>query len=56
MTDYNHFPFYDSGGLWTSYGLLVSDNTVILVNVIGAVLQSLYFVCYYYYSDDLVNI
>lgn len=45
-----------SGGLWTSYGLLVSDNTVILVNVIGAVLQSLYFVCYYKYSEDLVCI
>ena len=38
------------------YGIIVSDGSIFTVNVIGAILQSSYFLVYYKYSEDIVSI
>ena len=43
-------------GLWTAYGLMVTDYSLIVINIIGAVFQSSYFILYYFYSENLVSI
>ncbi|XP_075996463.1 sugar transporter SWEET1 [Genypterus blacodes] len=37
---------------WLYYGLLKRDETVVLVNTIGALLQILYIVVYFYYTKQ----
>lgn len=41
---------------WLYYGILKSDQTLIVVNVIGAVLQSLYIVVYFHYTKQKVSL
>ena len=38
------------------YGIIVSDGSIFTVNVIGAILQSSYFLVYYKYSENVVSI
>ena len=38
------------------YGITVSDGSIFTVNVIGAILQSSYFLVYYKYSENVVSI
>uniref|UniRef100_A0A8C7NAY7 Sugar transporter SWEET n=1 Tax=Oncorhynchus kisutch TaxID=8019 RepID=A0A8C7NAY7_ONCKI len=37
---------------WLYYGILKTDGTLVLVNTIGACLQSLYILCYCHYTND----
>ncbi|KAK9513829.1 hypothetical protein VZT92_027332 [Zoarces viviparus] len=37
---------------WLYYGILKMDQTIVLVNVIGAVLQILYIIVYLYYTNQ----
>ncbi|XP_036795541.1 sugar transporter SWEET1 [Oncorhynchus mykiss] len=37
---------------WLYYGILKTDGTLVLVNTIGACLQSLYILCYCQYTND----
>lgn len=40
---------------WLSYGVLKGDGTLIVVNAVGAVLQTLYIVAYLHYSPQKVE-
>ncbi|KAI3361055.1 hypothetical protein L3Q82_013255, partial [Scortum barcoo] len=46
------FPFFHSNLGWLYYGILKRDQTIILVNVIGALLQILYIVVYFHYTKQ----
>ena len=37
---------------WWSYGRIVSDSSITLVNGVGLILQTLYSVCYFTYSAE----
>lgn len=40
---------------WLSYGVLKGDGTLIIVNTVGAVLQTLYILAYLHYSPQKVE-
>lgn len=40
---------------WLSYGVLKGDGTLIIVNAVGAVLQTLYILAYLHYSPQKVE-
>lgn len=40
---------------WLYYGVLKNDGTVMLVNSIGASLQSLYILTYFHYAKEKVG-
>lgn len=40
--------------MWLNYGVVKSDSTITLVNVVGLSLQLIYIVIYHTYSDDKV--
>ena len=37
---------------WWSYGRIVSDSSITLVNGVGLILQTLYSICYFTYSAE----
>ena len=37
---------------WWSYGRIVSDSSITLVNGVGLILQTLYSICYYVYTNQ----
>ncbi|CAG6015385.1 sugar transporter SWEET1 [Menidia menidia] len=37
---------------WLSYGMLKKDQTIVLVNIIGALLQVLYIIMYFHYTKE----
>ncbi|XP_019855696.1 PREDICTED: sugar transporter SWEET1-like [Amphimedon queenslandica] len=38
--------------LWLLYGIVVNDNPMMFVNFIGSVLQSIYFIIFYLFTND----
>lgn len=40
---------------WLSYGFLKGDWTLIVVNTVGAMLQSLYILVYFFFSAEKVG-
>ncbi len=40
---------------WLYYGTLKRDQTIVLVNIIGALLQILYIIVYFYYTKQKVS-
>jgi len=50
----DHFVCVFSNLGWLYYGLLKGDGTVIIVNVIGATLQTLYIITYCHYTKEKV--
>lgn len=51
--DHNPSPHSNLG--WLSYGVLKGDGTLIIVNTVGAVLQTLYILAYLHYSPQKVE-
>ncbi|EDO30941.1 predicted protein [Nematostella vectensis] len=41
--------------LWTIYGYLKDDSTIIIVNFVGALLQVVYILCFLYFSRERGN-
>lgn len=49
------FPSLCSNLSWLSYGVLKGDGTLIIVNTVGAVLQTLYILVYLHYCPQKVE-
>lgn len=52
----NVLSFFRSNFGWFYYGMLKLDHTIILVNVIGAVLQCLYIITFTFFTKQKVSV
>ena len=55
LTSINHFLLFFSCLLWVKYGVLIEDNNVIFVNLLGSIIEGIYTGIFCLYAKEKVT-
>lgn len=50
-----HMLFFGSCSFWATYAILKGDSSILFINTVGLILQVMYIVLYYYFTENKVR-